>query len=365
MYAEAQVAVVPSLYEGFSLPAIEAMACGVPLVATTGGALPEVVGDDGETALLVTPDDPEALAAGIRRILDDDALAARLGEGGRQRVLGRFTWEATARGTAEQYRLLLDDHRRAAGRRTGRGSARGGDRADRRLRTPRGGSRRAAARPRMRRGPSRLPGGAARGPGRGARRPGHRGRAGQRHHRRHGRRRRGALRRRGGRGPGRRPAPARSPTPASTASSPRRFSSTSPRTTRPWPSCPGCCGPEAPWPSPCHASAPRRSTGPCRTITTTSPGATFASTGGPPWCERLRRAGLRPVASHHAHALHSPYWWLRCWVGPRRDDHPAVRAYHRLLVWDIMRAPRLTRVTERVLNPLLGKSLVVYLEKPA
>ncbi len=113
MYAEAQVAVVPSLYEGFSLPAIEAMACGVPLVATTGGALPEVVGTDGETALLVRPDDPEALAGGIRRILDDDALATRLGGGGRQRVLGRFTWEATARGTAEQYRLVLEDHRRA------------------------------------------------------------------------------------------------------------------------------------------------------------------------------------------------------------------------------------------------------------
>jgi len=113
MYAEAQVAVVPSLYEGFSLPAIEAMACGVPLVATTGGALPEVVGADGETALLVTPNDPEALATGIRRILDDDALAARLGEGGRQRVLGRFTWEATARGTAEQYALVLDDKRRS------------------------------------------------------------------------------------------------------------------------------------------------------------------------------------------------------------------------------------------------------------
>ena len=80
---------------------------------------------------------------------------------------------------------------------------------------------------------------------------------------------------------------------------------------------------------------------------------------------RLRRAGLRPVGSHHAHALHSPYWWLRCAVGPRRDDHPLVRAYHRLLVWDITRAPRLTRVADRVLNPLLGKSLVVYLEKPA
>jgi glycosyltransferase involved in cell wall biosynthesis len=112
LYAEAQVAVVPSLYEGFSLPAIEAMACGVPLVATTGGALPEVVGTDGDTGLLVAPDDPEALAAGIRRIMDDDALAARLGAGGRARVLGRFTWEATARGTAEQYRVVLEEHGR-------------------------------------------------------------------------------------------------------------------------------------------------------------------------------------------------------------------------------------------------------------
>jgi SAM-dependent methyltransferase len=78
---------------------------------------------------------------------------------------------------------------------------------------------------------------------------------------------------------------------------------------------------------------------------------------------RLRRSGLRPLSSHHAHALHSPYWWLRCWVGPRRHDHLLVRAYHRLLVWDIVKAPRLTRVTERLLNPVLGKSLVVYLRK--
>lgn len=80
---------------------------------------------------------------------------------------------------------------------------------------------------------------------------------------------------------------------------------------------------------------------------------------------RLRRAGLSPLGSHHAHALHSPYWWLRCIVGPWRDDHPVVRAYHRVLVWDIMRAPRVTRLADRALNPLLGKSLVVYLEKPA
>ena len=66
LYAEAELAVVPSLYEGFSLPAIEAMACGTPLVATSGGALPEVVGLDGETALVVPPGDSEALAAKLR-----------------------------------------------------------------------------------------------------------------------------------------------------------------------------------------------------------------------------------------------------------------------------------------------------------
>lgn len=79
---------------------------------------------------------------------------------------------------------------------------------------------------------------------------------------------------------------------------------------------------------------------------------------------RLGRAGLRLRASHHAHALHSPYWWLRCAVGVDRDDHRLVAAYHRLLVWDITAAPPLTRVTERLLNPLLGKSLVLYLVKP-
>ena len=108
-YGQAQVAVVPSLYEGFSLPAIEAMACGVALVATTGGALPEVVGTDGETGLLVPPDDPGALAQAIGRLLDDDELRARLGAAGRERVLGRFTWQVTAAGTADQYRELMAD----------------------------------------------------------------------------------------------------------------------------------------------------------------------------------------------------------------------------------------------------------------
>lgn len=109
LYAEAQVAVVPSLYEGFSLPAIEAMACGVPLVATTGGALPEVVGTSGETGLLVEPDNSDALAGAIRAVLDSPQLAEKLGNGGRNRILGRFTWRATAVGTAEQYEVLLAD----------------------------------------------------------------------------------------------------------------------------------------------------------------------------------------------------------------------------------------------------------------
>ncbi|HMC41531.1 MAG TPA: glycosyltransferase family 4 protein [Acidimicrobiales bacterium] len=107
LYAEAEVAVVPSLYEGFSLPAVEAMACAVPLVATTGGALPEVVGTHGETGLLVPPGDPGALAGALLAALDHPGLRRRLGQAGRARVLERFTWQATARATAEQYREVL------------------------------------------------------------------------------------------------------------------------------------------------------------------------------------------------------------------------------------------------------------------
>jgi SAM-dependent methyltransferase len=79
---------------------------------------------------------------------------------------------------------------------------------------------------------------------------------------------------------------------------------------------------------------------------------------------KLARAGLRVGAHHHAHGLHSPYWWLKCAVGVHDDDHPLARTYHRLLVWDIMKRPLVTRTAERALNPLIGKSLVVYAEKP-
>jgi SAM-dependent methyltransferase len=79
---------------------------------------------------------------------------------------------------------------------------------------------------------------------------------------------------------------------------------------------------------------------------------------------RLTGTGLEVLGGHHAHALHAPYWWLKCAVGVRNDDHPLVKAYHRLLVWDMMSAPALTRVTEAALNPVVGKSLVIYLRKP-
>jgi hypothetical protein len=67
---------------------------------------------------------------------------------------------------------------------------------------------------------------------------------------------------------------------------------------------------------------------------------------------------------HYAHGLHSPYWWIKCAVGVDNDGHRLVRSYHRLLVWDIVRRPRVTRWADRALNPLIGKSLVVYLHKP-
>jgi hypothetical protein len=78
---------------------------------------------------------------------------------------------------------------------------------------------------------------------------------------------------------------------------------------------------------------------------------------------RMRGAGLVPGTSHRAHALHSPYWWLRCAVGPTNDTNKAVVAYRRFLEWDITEAPVATRTADRVLNPVLGKSLVVYARK--
>jgi SAM-dependent methyltransferase len=78
---------------------------------------------------------------------------------------------------------------------------------------------------------------------------------------------------------------------------------------------------------------------------------------------KLSKVGLQSYGSHHAHGLHAPYWWLKCAVGVERD-HVLPRLYHRMLVWDITANPVATRVVDRALNPLIGKSLVVYLRKP-
>ncbi len=108
LYAEAELAVVPSLYEGFSLPAIEAMSTGICLIATDGGALPEVTGTHNETVLQCPAANAEALAAVIATGLNSAELRARIGEAGRQRVVSRWTWKHCAELTVEQYREVLD-----------------------------------------------------------------------------------------------------------------------------------------------------------------------------------------------------------------------------------------------------------------
>jgi glycosyltransferase involved in cell wall biosynthesis len=107
LYAEAEMAVVPSLYEGFSLPAIEAMSTGICLVATDGGALPEVTGRDGDTVLQCKAGDVDALVSTIRRGLDDSELRARIGDAGRRRVVERWSWKHCAQLTVDQYREVL------------------------------------------------------------------------------------------------------------------------------------------------------------------------------------------------------------------------------------------------------------------
>lgn len=80
--------------------------------------------------------------------------------------------------------------------------------------------------------------------------------------------------------------------------------------------------------------------------------------------DKLRAAGLEVVGFDHAHALHAPYWWLKCAVGVDNDKNPLVRGYHQLLVWDMMSRPWITRAGEQLLNPVIGKSVAIYLRKP-
>lgn len=80
---------------------------------------------------------------------------------------------------------------------------------------------------------------------------------------------------------------------------------------------------------------------------------------------KVAAAGMQLTHRHHAHALHAPFWWLKCAVGVQREQHPLVRAYHRLLVWDMMKAPAATRLAERALDPLIGKSVALYFSRPS
>lgn len=108
-YAETTMAVIPSLYEGFGMPAGEAMACGVPVISTSGGALPEVVGDAG---ILVPPADSKALRQAIVALLDDPERRRQMGEAGLERVVNSLTWRHAAEKTVGVYREAIDAHRR-------------------------------------------------------------------------------------------------------------------------------------------------------------------------------------------------------------------------------------------------------------
>jgi hypothetical protein len=78
----------------------------------------------------------------------------------------------------------------------------------------------------------------------------------------------------------------------------------------------------------------------------------------------IEKAGAKYRTAHHAHSIHSPYWWLKCFVGPTREDSVAVNLYKRFLTWDILSKPKLTKTLDRYLNPIMGKSLVLYFKKP-
>ena len=106
-YSASEIAIVPSVYEGFGLPAAEAMSCKVPIIAARGGALPEVVGENGEAGILVPTADPDALAAAIKHLLSAEPVRRNMGEAGRKRVASNFTWEQAARSTLEVYEELL------------------------------------------------------------------------------------------------------------------------------------------------------------------------------------------------------------------------------------------------------------------
>jgi glycosyltransferase involved in cell wall biosynthesis len=111
-YSSSDIAVTASVYEGFGLPAAEAMSCSVPVITTSAGALPEVVGSDGSSGMLVPPENPRALADAIKRLLGDAELRKKLALGGRKRIEERFTWEQCARRCVEVYEGAIAANKR-------------------------------------------------------------------------------------------------------------------------------------------------------------------------------------------------------------------------------------------------------------
>ena len=115
----------------------------------------------------------------------------------------------------------------------------------------------------------------------------------------------------------------------------------------------------------CAASPTARGSPPPRPVNALSPGGHVRVYRLRQLVRRLRDVGLEPRGHHHAHALHTPYWWLKCAIGLRNDEALLPRLYHRFLVWDLTTNPLPVRLLERALNPVVGKSAVLYLQKPA
>jgi glycosyltransferase involved in cell wall biosynthesis len=112
LYSKTEIAVLPSLYEGFGFPAAEAMACELPVITSTSGALPEVVGEHMKTGYLVEPRNPKTIAKGIDFLLDNPGIRKRIGKAGRKRILELFTWENAAKELVGMYEEVINAHRR-------------------------------------------------------------------------------------------------------------------------------------------------------------------------------------------------------------------------------------------------------------